>query len=77
MKLAIVGSRYFGATVFEALRKEPGVQIVGVVAPEEDDRLANAARAALARRSSSSGATTPTICTPGSLRSASNTVAPK
>ena len=46
MKLAIVGSRYFGATVFEALRKETGVQIVGVVAPEEDDRLANAARAA-------------------------------
>jgi methionyl-tRNA formyltransferase len=46
MKLAIVGSRYFGATVFEALRKEPGVQIVGVVAPEEDDRLATAARAA-------------------------------
>lgn len=46
MKLAIVGSRYFGATVFEALRKEAGVQIVGVVAPEADDRLAKAAQAA-------------------------------
>jgi methionyl-tRNA formyltransferase len=46
MKLAIVGSRYFGATVFEALRKEAGVQIVGVVAPEADDRLAKAAVAA-------------------------------
>jgi methionyl-tRNA formyltransferase len=46
MKLAIVGSRYFGATVFEALRMEAGVQIVGVVAPEADDRLAKAALAA-------------------------------
>ncbi len=46
MKLTIVGSRYFGATVFEALRKEQGVDIVGVVVPAEDDRLANAARAA-------------------------------
>jgi glycine cleavage system regulatory protein/folate-dependent phosphoribosylglycinamide formyltransferase PurN len=46
MKLTIVGSRYFGATVFEALHKEAGVQIVGVVAPAEDDRLATAARTA-------------------------------
>ena len=46
MELTIVGSRYFGATVFEALRKEAGVQIVGVVAPAEDDRLAIAARTA-------------------------------
>ena len=46
MKLTIVGSRYFGATAFEALRQEAGVQIVGVVAPAADDRLANAARAA-------------------------------
>lgn len=46
MKLAIVGSRYFGATVFEALRKEAGVEVVGVVAPQADDRLANAARSA-------------------------------
>lgn len=46
MKLAIVGSRYFGATVFEALRQEAGVEVVGVVAPEADDRLAIAARAA-------------------------------
>lgn len=46
MNLTIVGSRYFGATVFEALRKESGVQIVGVVVPADDDRLATAARAA-------------------------------
>src|SRR5262245_34585437 len=46
MKLALVGSRFFGATVFEALRKEPGVEIAGVVAPATDDRLAQAAVAA-------------------------------
>jgi methionyl-tRNA formyltransferase len=46
MKLTVVGSRYFGATVFETLRQESGVQIVGVVVPAEDDRLATAARAA-------------------------------
>lgn len=46
MKLAVVGSRYFGATVFEALRKEPGVEITSVVAPAADDRLAVAAAAA-------------------------------
>jgi glycine cleavage system regulatory protein/folate-dependent phosphoribosylglycinamide formyltransferase PurN len=46
MKLVIAGSRHFGATVFEALRKEAGVEIVGVVAPETGDRLAAAARAA-------------------------------
>ena len=37
MNLTIVGSRYFGATVFEALRKESGVQIVsatGNIAPQ-------------------------------------------
>jgi methionyl-tRNA formyltransferase len=46
MKLVVIGSRYFGATVFEALRKEQGVQMVGVVAPAADDRLALAAQAA-------------------------------
>jgi len=46
MKLALVGSRFFGALVFEALRKEEGIEIVSVVAPAADDRLAAAARAA-------------------------------
>jgi glycine cleavage system regulatory protein len=46
LKVALVGSRYFAATVFDALRQEPGVTIVGVVAPAADDRLALAARAA-------------------------------
>jgi methionyl-tRNA formyltransferase len=46
MKCALVGSRFFGASVFEALRKEDGVEICGVVAPAADDRLALAAKAA-------------------------------
>ncbi|HLL17518.1 MAG TPA: formyltransferase family protein, partial [Rubrivivax sp.] len=46
MKCALVGSRYFGASVFEALRKEQGVEFTSVVAPASDDRLALAARAA-------------------------------
>jgi len=46
MKCALIGSRYFGASVFEALRKEEGISFTGVVAPAEDDRLAIAARAA-------------------------------
>lgn len=46
MKCALVGSRYFGAAVFEALRLEPGVVFTGVVAPAADDRLALAAQAA-------------------------------
>ncbi len=46
MKCALVGSRYFGASVFEALRKEAGVVITRVVAPAADDRLALAAKAA-------------------------------
>lgn len=46
LKCALVGSRYFGATVFEALRKEDGIEFTCVVAPAEDDRLAQAARAA-------------------------------
>jgi len=39
MNVTLVGSRYFGATVFEALRKD-GTRIVQVVAPAADDRLA-------------------------------------
>src|SRR6185369_5741393 len=46
MKIAVVGSRFFGAAAFEALRKEPGVEIAGVVAPAADDRLAIAAKEA-------------------------------
>ena len=46
MKCALVGSRFFGASVFEALRKEAGVEFTAVVAPAADDRLAAAARAA-------------------------------
>jgi len=45
MKCALVGSRYFGASVFEALRREDGVEFTSVVAPAADDRLALAARA--------------------------------
>jgi glycine cleavage system regulatory protein/folate-dependent phosphoribosylglycinamide formyltransferase PurN len=44
MKITLVGSRYFGATVFGAFRKE-GVDIARVVAPAADDRLALAAQA--------------------------------
>src|SRR5258706_2773988 len=46
MKCALVGSRFFGASVFEALRKEEGIVFTSVVAPAADDRLALAARAA-------------------------------
>ncbi len=46
MKCAMVGSRYFGATVFEALRKEDVVAFTSVVVPAADDRLALAAKAA-------------------------------
>ena len=46
MKCALVGSRYFGATVLDALRKEAGVTFSGVVVPAADDRLALAAQAA-------------------------------
>jgi len=46
MKCALVGSRFFGATVFEALRKEEGVEFASVVVPAADDRLALAAQAA-------------------------------
>ncbi|MCC6868375.1 MAG: formyl transferase [Burkholderiales bacterium] len=42
MKLTLVGSRYFGATVLQALLGD-GVDVVRVVAPAVDDRLALAA----------------------------------
>ena len=45
MKLTLVGSRYFGATVFQALLKD-GAEIARVVAPAADDRLAVAAQSA-------------------------------
>jgi glycine cleavage system regulatory protein/methionyl-tRNA formyltransferase len=45
MKVTLAGSRYFGAMVFEALRKD-GAEILRVVVPEADDRLAQAAAAA-------------------------------
>jgi glycine cleavage system regulatory protein len=46
MKCVLAGSRYFGATVLEALRREEGIEFVSVVVPAADDRLALAARAA-------------------------------
>ena len=45
MNCTLVGSRYFGALVFEALMND-GVEIAQVVAPAADDRLAAAAQAA-------------------------------
>src|SRR4051794_7437988 len=45
MKITMVGSRYFGAAALDALREED-VEIVQVVVPEADDRLAAAADAA-------------------------------
>ena len=46
MKCVLVGSRYFGATVLEALRVDGIAEFVRVVAPADDDRLALAARKA-------------------------------
>ena len=46
MKCALVGSRFFAASVFEALRKEEGIEFTSIVAPAVDDRLALAAKAA-------------------------------
>src|SRR4030095_3342483 len=46
MKCVLAGSRYFGATVLEALRREEGVEFVCVIVPAKDDRLALAAHAA-------------------------------
>ena len=45
MRCTLVGSRYFGTTVFDALRKD-ACEIARVVAPAADDRLALAAEAA-------------------------------
>jgi methionyl-tRNA formyltransferase len=45
MRITLVGSRYFGATAFDVLRKQ-GVEIARVVVPQADDRLAAAAAAA-------------------------------
>src|SRR6476661_1876847 len=44
MKCTLVGSRYFGALVFDALVKD-GVDVAQVVAPAADDRVALAATA--------------------------------
>ena len=46
MKCALVGSRFFAASVFEVLRHEEGIEFTSIVAPAVDDRLALAARAA-------------------------------
>ena len=46
MKCVLAGSRYFGATVLEALRREEGIEFGGVIVPAADDRLATAAQAA-------------------------------
>ena len=43
MKITLVGSRYFGATAFDAIRKE-GILIARVVVPAADDRLAQSAK---------------------------------
>ena len=43
MQCVLAGSRYFGATVLEALRREAGVTFACVVVPAADDRLAVAA----------------------------------
>ena len=46
MKCALVGSRFFGASVLAALLLEDGVEFTSIVAPADDDRLAQAGRAA-------------------------------
>jgi methionyl-tRNA formyltransferase len=46
MKIAVVGSRFFGASVLEALRQVKGVDISCVVTIAADDRLALAAQKA-------------------------------
>jgi methionyl-tRNA formyltransferase len=45
MRITLVGSRHFGVTTFDMLRKH-GVEIVRVVVADADDRLAVAARTA-------------------------------
>ena len=44
MKVTLVGSRFFATSVLQALQAAPEVQIVGIVAPAADDRLALAAQ---------------------------------
>ena len=44
MKITLVGSRFFATSVLQALQEAPEVQIVGIVAPAADDRLALAAQ---------------------------------
>jgi len=44
MRITLVGSRHFGVTILEMLRKR-GVDVVRVVVADADDRLAAAARA--------------------------------
>jgi len=46
MKCTLVGSRYFGGAIFQALVKDGAAQIAQVVAPATDDRLAIAAQSA-------------------------------
>jgi len=45
MKITLIGSRYFGAATLERLLAD-GFEIARVVAPDADDRLAKAAKAA-------------------------------
>ncbi|HEV7878755.1 formyltransferase family protein [Bradyrhizobium sp.] len=45
MRITLVGSRHFGVTTFDTLRKH-GAEIVRVVVADADDRLAATARAA-------------------------------
>ncbi len=45
MKCVLAGSRFFGASVLQALYQEPGVEFSAVIVPAADDRLALAAHA--------------------------------
>jgi methionyl-tRNA formyltransferase len=45
MRITLVGSRHFGVTTFDMLRRH-GVDIVRVVVADVEDRLAAAARSA-------------------------------
>jgi methionyl-tRNA formyltransferase len=46
LRVALCGSRFFGASMLEALRQEAGVEVAVVVTPAEDDRMTKQARAA-------------------------------
>jgi glycine cleavage system regulatory protein/folate-dependent phosphoribosylglycinamide formyltransferase PurN len=46
LNLCLAGSRFFGASVFDVLYREPGVRIARVITYSADDRLAQAATAA-------------------------------